>query len=587
MPTDIHLSPRPASSPLWKKVAIAILLLISGIVMTQDLTGRLFGKSQTVHLAPATGNLEDLAKLPYPASGMPGEKHLQRQVRVRQDGKELRGPYRSMQETREAGPGSHTLGEDSFWVVPYKSADGTAAPVASRYDVWVPKPMPHWLRWPLYLGLICLLFPKVRRYYATHPLENNKLPYLEALRGLACLVVVVTHFIWPFYPEANLPMVEGMVWYDLVSLHRNVPFVSLLNAGGFAVDTFFVLSGFVLFLPFAGSKPVDGLRIREALFRRPIRLWGVLVTVMVAVWFLRQGGFYRESSHRPPKQWTDFLVDLLLPYTRAEDYSSVFWTIRYELWGSILIYFFSMVLGGRRLRWAAYPILIWLLRHDAYANFLFGALLVDLFKTYTLPQSMNWVRRTAPLLFVLGLLVGLQQDHGYLKQGFDHWLGQFIPDFQLLFPGRDHGLVGALMIISALLLSPWMQQCLTHCWFNSLGRQSYSVYGVHEVLIHTFACWVLIVLVPVQASSIGHTVPHDGTYHLAVLVTFLAFLPVLWAISLVVTAFVDEPCIRVSRRIAKWITGSNSRSTSSQSGHSAEATDLITTVSGTVGSPDR
>lgn len=584
MPGDIHTSLHPAPLPLWKKVAIAFLLLVSGVVMTQDLTGRLFGTRQSLHLAPAGENKKGMTRLDYPASGMPWETHLQRQVRVRQDGHELRGPYRSMRDTREAGPGAYTLNEGAFWVVPYKKSEGASQPAASQYDAWVPKPVPHWLRWPLYLGLICLLIPKVRQYYAAHPLGSNKVPYLEALRGVACVVVVITHFLWPFYHEANFPKVEGVMWYDFVALLRNIPFASLLKAGPFAVDTFFVLSGFVLFLPFAGSGPVDRLRIREAIFRRPVRLFGVLVTVMVAVWLLKHSGLYYGFTHTPPKHWTDFLVDLMLPFTRAEDYSSVFWTIRNEFWGSVLIYFFALVLGGFRFRWVAYPLLIWMLRHGAYANFVFGALLADLFTTHTLPQSLNWIRRLAPLLFALGLLVGLQKD--YLKEGFDHWFGQFIPNVRLLLPGRNFGLVGAVMLISALLLSPWLQQGFTHRWFNSLGRQSYPVYGVHEVLISTFACWIFVILLPSQTPLTLNLPFHSGTYHLAVLATFILYLPLVWVVSLVITAFVDEPCIRASRRIAKWITGSSQKVSAPQA-DSATASTQLTTVAGTVGGPER
>ncbi|MEZ0275246.1 MAG: acyltransferase family protein, partial [Roseimicrobium sp.] len=405
-------------------------------------------------------------------------------------------------------------------------------------------------------------------------------------RGVACLVVVVTHFVWLFYWQITVSIVEGKAWYDIISLHRNVPFASLMNAGGFAVDTFFVLSGFVLFLPFAGSKRVDMLRLKEALLRRPVRLFGVMATVMLAVWLLRQSGLYFEDSHVPPKHWTEFLKDLLLPYTTAVEYSAVFWTIRYELWGSFLIYIFAMVLGGRRFRWVAYPLLIWMLRNDAYANFVFGALLADLFKSCTLSESLGWVRRFAPLLFVLGLLVGLQMDHNYLKQGFDHWLGQYIPNLQILFPSRGNGLVGAVMLVSALLLSPWLQRRFTHPWLNSLGRQSYSVYGVHQVLIYVFVCWLLMALVPFQVPTIRDFLPHAGSYHLAVLATFAAYLAMVWAVALALTAFIDEPCIRLAQRIARWITGSRGRNVPPTPERAADASS-ITMVSGAVGNPDR
>jgi peptidoglycan/LPS O-acetylase OafA/YrhL len=214
-----------------------------------------------------------------------------------------------------------------------------------------------------------------------------------------------------------------------------------------------------------------------------------------------------------------------------------------------------------------------------------------------MPATLQWARRLAPVLFILGLLVGLQIDHDHLKQGFDHWIGQYIPNMQLLFPARKHGLVGAVMVVAALLLSPWLQRRFTHPWLNSLGRQSYSVYGVHEVLIYTFACWVLMALVPFQAPTTWDILPHAGSYHLSVLVTFIAYITVVWMVSLTMTALVDEPCIRLAQRIAKWITGrggNNNNNSSSSSGRNMPLTterpaepSSMTIMSGTVGSPER
>jgi peptidoglycan/LPS O-acetylase OafA/YrhL len=565
-------------------LALVSFLIAAAIVLAQDLTGRLFGRQHTVKPAPASADMPDMAMPDYPG-GMPKETHLLRQVQLRQDGRQLIGPYRTLNDTRKAGPGSYMLGDRAFWAIPYENDRVPEAPSTPHYEVWIPKPVPHWLRWPVYLGLILLLIPGVRRYYDAHPLSNNKLPYLEGLRGLACLIVVITHFLWLFYWQIHLPEIEGKAWYDFVMLHRNVPFASLLNAGAFAVDTFFVLSGFVLFLPFAGSGHVDVRRLMEAILRRPVRLLGILWAIMVVVWMLRQSGLYFEDSHVPPKHWTGFLQDLLRPYSEASDYCGPFWTIGYELWGSFLIYAFALVLGGRQLRWLSYPFLIWALRHDAYVNFVVGALLADLFRSRTLPSSLAWVRSLAPVLFVLALLVGLQMDHASLRQGFDHWLSQYMPDFSIVFPYRKHGLVGAVMLISALLLSPRIQRRFTHPWLNSLGRQSYAVYGAHHMIIFTFSIWVLLILMPMHASTSKDVVPHTGVYHLAVLVTFVVYLVAVWAVSLVITAFIDEPCIRLSQRLAKWVM--RRKNQPAAGADAAPERSSMVTIGGTVGGPDR
>lgn len=522
--------------------------MIGAVLLTQDLTGRLFGKWHTVKLAPPSQNLPDMVKPRLPGD-LPLEDHLQRQLRLYQDGRALRGPYDSMKQTRAAGAGNFMLGEKSFWVMPHDDVSKSA------FEVWVPREVPHWLRWPVYAALLCLLISPVRRYYQNNPLSQTKLPYLEALRGVACAVVVLTHFLAVFYREMTYPEVQGKAWYDIVSLQRTIPLASLTTAGTFAVDVFFVLSGLVLYLPFAGNKPVDMHRVRHAFLRRPVRLLGVLASVMFVVWLLRQSGVYFKNSHYPPKDWMGFAQDLFSAYSTSIDYSPVFWTIRIELLGSFGVYLFAMLLGGSPARWAAYLLAIWLSRSTPYANFAFGALLADVMKCFTLPASLLWLRRAAPVIFLAGLVMGLQADHKKMTHGFDHWVRAYLPDVGLLLPDRNFGLAGAILVVSAILLSPWLQRRLSHRWLNSLGRQSYSVYGIHEVLLFTFACWFFVTVGPISPPTVWDIAPTGPSYHLAVLITLLVYLPIVWAASLVLTAFVDEAFIKLSQRFAGWITG--------------------------------
>lgn len=515
-------------------------------MLFQDLTGRLYGRSQDARLLPASQNLPEMVKLRITGS-LPVEQHLQRQIRVSQDGSPLRGPHRSMSHTKEAGPGNFMLGDRMAWVLPYQQ--DSATPSLARYTVWVPKSLPHWLRWPLYASLAFLLIDPVRRYYQTHPLSQSKLPYLEALRGIACTVVVVTHFTGLFYPAMIAPAVEGKPWHDLVMLHRNLPFAGIANAGGFAVDVFFILSGFVLFLPFAGPGTTESRKIFSAILRRPVRLFGVMATVMVLAWFLREGGYFFANTYTPAPLFRGLVRDLALAYTHAVDYSVVFWTLRYELWGSFAIYLFAWLAGGRGWRWFVYPALLWMSRTTPYVDFVLGALLADVMRSTAMPSSAQWLRTAAPALFVLGLLIGPQQDQAVLTHGFHAWMAHWLPDVRFIFT-RGYGVIGAFLLVSSLLLSPWLQRRFTHPWLNSLGRQSYSVYGLHEVLLLVFASWLFLWFVPLDIQSTRDFAPTGWSYHLGAVATALIYGAVVWMSALVLTAFVDEPFIRLSRLFA-------------------------------------
>ena len=78
------------------------------------------------------------------------------------------------------------------------------------------------------------------------PVGGQRFASLDGLRGIACVVVVICHYLQIYVPaafERNFPDLFGEKW--LVNSPLN-----LLFNGHAAVILFFVLSGFVLSAPF-------------------------------------------------------------------------------------------------------------------------------------------------------------------------------------------------------------------------------------------------------------------------------------------------------------------------------------------------
>lgn len=72
--------------------------------------------------------------------------------------------------------------------------------------------------------------------------QDSRRGYLDGIRSLACFIVYVWHFCWPYQPQMFYS-------YGLDDTNRGffqLPFVSLLCAGDAMVRVFFVLSGFIL-----------------------------------------------------------------------------------------------------------------------------------------------------------------------------------------------------------------------------------------------------------------------------------------------------------------------------------------------------
>ena len=115
---------------------------------------------------------------------------------------------------------------------------------------------------------------------AQTPPPDNRLPGLEGLRGLACLMVFFYHLRWAAKPDASTPLA-----FPLGS--ANVEF--LLRKFDIGVAIFFVLSGLLLSMPFwramLENKPAP--HTGRYLWRRACRIVPAYLTVLVAVYLLR------------------------------------------------------------------------------------------------------------------------------------------------------------------------------------------------------------------------------------------------------------------------------------------------------------
>ena len=272
-----------------------LALLVLGMAV-QDLTGWPAGRHANLVLMGHSKADADVLRFKRP-DGFPGDVQLQRQTRLWQDGRWLQGPYRSGTLMRDAGEGAFSFGNVIF-VRPF--GDATAAEQAS-FNVWIPRGIPSAVRWSVYgFAAIFLLLPATRRRWGLPAAEAKKLRHLEAVRGLACFTVILFHFTEAFYPVLGKEDMQGRAWNDPERLYEVTPFANLLHAGPAAVNIYFLLSGLVFYLPYCGGAARDPARLRVAFVKRPVRLWGVMAAVMLAVQLLNLGGWSFAAFHSAP-----------------------------------------------------------------------------------------------------------------------------------------------------------------------------------------------------------------------------------------------------------------------------------------------
>lgn len=120
----------------------------------------------------------------------------------------------------------------------------------------------------------------------------DKLSYLDSLRGIAALIVFFYHFSNLFMP-----------------LDIELPFLSIICSGEFAVSIFFVLSSYVLYRPYFKTKLQD--KIVSGVCRRYLRLMiPVLSNLIIIYFFIKLNLFH--ISNLTPGHWNIFKTETLI-----------------------------------------------------------------------------------------------------------------------------------------------------------------------------------------------------------------------------------------------------------------------------------
>jgi len=381
---------------------------------------------------------------------------------------------------------------------------------------------------------------------------GGKLVFLESVRGLAALVVVMSHFMRAFYPpffdKTAIPPVDE-TW---LLLFKESPLRWVLN-GHFAVQLFFVLSGYVLSISFFRS--FDPQVVSSAAVRRYFRLLlPVLTSVMLAWMFQSTGAFcHREAADgmdypasawlrkgAAEKQgWKDAAIqgafDVFFRYDEDESLNTSLWTMQYELAGSFFVFALLVLFGRNARRYLVYAVLLWLfwtVKNHTLLNFLCGIVLCD---SVQVLRRRGWQLRfplwAALLLVALALLLaGLTKEWALAVAGWEP-------------PYRKHWeTIGAVLLLLGALGTPLFQRILSWRPLAILGEISFALYVVHWPLLVSLGCGVYL-------AGRNAALAHGGS----VAVTAAVYLPATFVVSWLLYRFTDLPSIKLGRVVDRWL----------------------------------
>ncbi|HTJ91049.1 MAG TPA: acyltransferase [Acidocella sp.] len=408
-----------------------------------------------------------------------------------------------------------------------------------------------------------------------NPGQSVRLNYLDGLRGLAALQVVLLHYVMAFMPV--LAMAGTVPWYPATmpgwqAFLANTPFIFLIN-GYSAVYIFFLMSGFVLR---AAYERIDSFAI--GVWRRLIRLWIPTVTAVIIAGLLLAFDYnahFAAAKISGSTKWLGALMltkptiaavthdalfnSLLLGYQRfsalhrvieLQSLNNAFdapvWTLNIELVGSLVCLVLSLI-GQRNRSIRGILIVTFALFAGANQIFLFviGFMLAGIY-----PRRVGWIGQCAgTLALISGVLLCRLTAIGSVLWLHKIWfLGHTPGTFQ--FTNQ----IGAILVFVGVLNLPVVHNILATRVPQYLGRISFSLYLVHFPIMATLGCSLFVNTEPVLGVV--------GASFVALIVGLVVTLPA----ATLFERWIDRPAVRLSRRALRRHLSASQASGSRRSG---------------------
>lgn len=345
-------------------------------------------------------------------------------------------------------------------------------------------------------------------------MSTKHISYLDSLRGLACMIVILYHFT--FYSKLKNVMNQEILGVFPLSF-----FISANSA----VCLFFVLSGYVLSYRFIGEANITW-RIIETSIKRPLRLVGVVLFATYAGFFLYsiQGGYVEIDAVL--KQ------TLFSPFTAGLSVDEPLWTIRTELFGSFLTFGICFLISSfnKKIRVLLLIVLCVCLKDTYYMAFVSGILIADLQKNCIAEFFIRYKNALSYVIFIPAILMF---SYGMTPEF------RRIPNIDYIQSG--YSMLGSILIFIFIMCNNPIKNILNHKLLVFIGGISYSLYAVHYLVQKYF----------VKSIYLYFTQEMKYDVNICFWAIFLVSTAIIIFIAWLTDKYIDKPCIKFSSWFAK------------------------------------
>jgi peptidoglycan/LPS O-acetylase OafA/YrhL len=376
--------------------------------------------------------------------------------------------------------------------------------------------------------------------------------YLDGLRGVAAIVVVVYHLMNAFYPSTytrdagDIHTEQAIEW-----LLHDTP-IGIISSGGLAVGIFLLLSGYVASIQ---SKRLTTIKmVADSILKRFFRFILPIFTINIVVYCLLSLNFrfnLLAYTHTfswwwlgnqwqfDPSLFTAFsqsFLSLFRTYPISEIYNSSVWTMPSFFLGSIFIMMLVLFTRSIPKRWIIYLALSLLLLRTNFWLLVVGMM----FEQYAIAAKAWLNHPIVRFLLCISFVFFGNYPQNYTTAVFSSWFG-WLPIFSFAYTSSLYQGLAAICLFLLINQLSFIQKLLNLPVWQFIGKISFSIYLFHIVVINSLTSWLFIQFISYFSYS--------ASFGLSMLLS----IPVVGLGSWLIYSLTEKKSATVSNYVRKWL----------------------------------
>jgi peptidoglycan/LPS O-acetylase OafA/YrhL len=390
---------------------------------------------------------------------------------------------------------------------------------------------------------------------------NERIQYLDGLRGLLAIIVFVHHFLYAFCPA----IIFGGTYQEFLSgnftpsrFFALTPINIFFNPGT-AINFFFLLSGYVQTYHYFKNPELTFLQ--KSFLKRYFRL-AIPTLVVVLLLYAFHKLRLIDRLHFPPNQlsydwiksmlpdtlnfWQSIRYGLLDCFNSKSQVYQVLWTMPVELYNSWMILILLLVIHPIKNKTPIFIcwmfVQVFLLESYYGVSFTLGAFIAYLnanSNNFANVFSKKWV---LVLCSIVGLYFASYPFMGY-ESSSKQSIYRLISFFDV-YPHVISYIIGNTLLFGVILYSIKLQKLLSSKWLLFFGNISFMFYLIHFLILFSFSPWLFFKLFGTFHNGVGnYIITGTATFILIALVSYVLY------------KLIDAPVLKGCNILAKKIYG--------------------------------